>query len=247
MFARLKTLQELGDFIFPSACRICRKRLAIQSENYSLICEVCEKTSSRLTTPFCAACRQVLPEGVGSCPNCRKPEAVPVFAFGLFDPFNRELLHRLKYYGDRQAGEFLGNRLGSLVFSLRENRNWDAVVPVPLHWTRKWSRGFNQSLILAKAVAKALGIPVLSALHRTKRTQDQTKLSRQARLANVRGAFRVASVVRGKKLLLIDDVTTTGATMEECRRVLAQAGASEISAAVVATASEDVMSKMNVN
>ncbi len=239
MFARLKTLQEFEDFIFPSACLICRVRLENQSETYGLICEACEKTSSRLTAPFCAVCRQILPEGVPSCPTCRKLEAVPIFAFGLFDSFNRELLHRLKYYGDRPTGDFLGNRLGRLIFSLRENRNWDALVPVPLHWTRKWSRGFNQSLLLARAVSKTLGVPVLSALRRVKRTQDQTKLSRQARLANVRGAFRLIEEVRGKKLLLLDDVSTTGATLEECRKILKENGAAEICAAVVALANDN--------
>jgi ComF family protein len=237
----------LGDFVFPSVCRICRARLSQtlsvaegenQSENYGLICSACEKTSSRLAAPLCSACRQILPAGAGFCPSCAKPESVTLFAFGLFDPFNRELLHRLKYYGDRPAGDFLGNRLGKLVFSLEKEPKWDAIVPVPLHWTRKWSRGFNQSLILAKAVSKTLGVPVLSALRRTKRTQDQTKLSRSARLANVRGAFRVVSDVKGKKLLLLDDVSTTGATLEECRRVLADGGAEEISAAVVALAND---------
>ena len=133
----------------------------------------------------------------------------------------------------------MGDRLGSLISTLANTSNWDAVVPVPLHWTRKWSRGFNQSLILAKAVSKTLGIPVLSALRRTKRTKDQTKLSREARLANVRGAFRAVCKVKGRKVLLLDDVTTTGATLEECRRVLTQAGAAEISAAVVALANDN--------
>ena len=222
-----------------------------------MICSTCEKVSSRLVAPFCAVCRQVLPaegpeqlvpsaaEGsrrVGAgfpCPSCQRPEAIPVFGFGLFDSYNRELLHRFKYYGDRPTGEFLGRGLGNLVASIKNQDSWDGVVPVPLHWTRKWSRGFNQSSILAGAVSKALGIPVLAALRRVKRTKDQTKLSRQKRPANVRGAFRAAKNVEGKKLLLLDDVTTTGATLEECRRALVEAGAVEISAAVVALAYEN--------
>jgi len=79
----------------------------------------------------------------------------------------------------------------------------------------------------------------LPALRRVKRTKDQTRLSREERLANMRGAFRVVRDVKEKKLLLLDDVTTTGATLEECRRVLAEAGAVQISAAVVAMASEN--------
>jgi ComF family protein len=164
---------------------------------------------------------------------------MPVFALGVFDLHNRELIHRLKYYGDEPAGKFLGGELGKLVSGFASTPAWDAIVPVPLHWTRKWSRGFNQSLILARALSKTTGLPMLPALRRVKRTKDQTRLSRQERLDNVRGAFRVMIDVEGKKLLLLDDVTTTGATLEECRRVLGDASASQISAAVVATASEN--------
>ncbi len=100
----LKTLRELGDFVFPSSCRICRRRLESQSETYGLICEACEKTSSRLTAPFCATCRRVLPEGLeiyrktedpersrgaatGSpCPSCSKPESIPPFDSAQGDP-----------------------------------------------------------------------------------------------------------------------------------------------------------------
>ena len=240
-----KTFRNLGEFVFPASCRICRERLSFdpelstEGENGGLICSTCEKVSSRLVAPFCAVCRQVLPEQTLSCSNCQKPEGIGVFGFGLFDLYNRELLHRFKYYGDRPTGDFLGQGLGNLVASSKNQHSWDAVVPVPLHWTRKWSRGFNQSSILAEAVSKTLGAPVLAALRRVKRTRDQTKLSRQKRLENVRGAFRVVKDVQGKKLLLLDDVTTTGATLEECRRVLIAAGAAEISAAVVALAYEN--------
>ncbi|HXF49833.1 MAG TPA: ComF family protein [Verrucomicrobiae bacterium] len=164
---------------------------------------------------------------------------MPVFALGVFDLHNRELIHRLKYYGDEPAGKFLGAELGKLVMGFDSRPVWDAIVPVPLHWTRKWSRGFNQSLILAGALSKTTGLPILPALRRIKRTKDQTRLTRNERLANVRGAFRVVRDVKEKKLLLLDDVTTTGATLEECRRVLGNAGASQISAAVVAAASEN--------
>ncbi|MCI0329606.1 MAG: ComF family protein [candidate division Zixibacteria bacterium] len=164
---------------------------------------------------------------------------MPVFALGVFDRHNQELIHRLKYYGDEPAGKFLGGELGKVLMAFNSAPAWDTIVPVPLHWTRKWSRGFNQSLILARAVFNTTGLPVLSALRRVKRTKDQTHLSREGRLANVRGAFRTVKDVEGKSLLLLDDVTTTGATLDECRRVLADAGASQISAAVVAMASDN--------
>ena len=245
MLAFRKPLDDLLGFVFPPACRICRARLSeapngVEGENGNFICEACEKLSSRLQAPFCSACKQIISVRVGSpCPFCDKTAAMPVFALGVFDFYNRELIHRLKYYGDEPAGRFLGNKLGKLVMGFNFSPMWDAIVPVPLHWTRKWSRGFNQSLILARALTKTTGLPILPALRRVKRTKDQTRLTREERLANVRGAFRVIKDVAGKKLLLLDDVTTTGATLEECRRVLAEAGAAQNSAAVVAMAGEN--------
>jgi ComF family protein len=236
MLAFRKPIDDFLGFVFPPACRICRARL----ENGGFICAQCEKLSSRLQTPFCSACKQIISIEAGSpCPSCLKPTSMPVFALGVFDLHNRELIHRLKYYGDEPAGRFLGTALGKFVTGFNSKPACDAIVPVPLHWTRKWSRGFNQSLILARALSKTTGLPMLPALRRVKRTKDQTRLSRQERLANVRGAFRVVRDVKGKRLLLLDDVTTTGATLEECRRVLENAGASQISAAVVAMASEN--------
>ena len=236
MSALRKPIDDFLGFVFPPACRICRTRL----ENGNFICSQCEKLSSRLQAPFCSVCKQIISVGAGSpCPSCLKSTSMPVFALGVFDLFNRELIHRLKYYGDEPAGRFLGSGLGKLVAGFNATPPWDAIVPVPLHWTRKWSRGFNQSLILAGALSKNTGLPISSALRRIKRTKDQTRLTREERLTNVRGAFRVVEEVKEKKLLLLDDVTTTGATLEECRRVLAEAGAVQISAAVVAMASEN--------
>ena len=236
MPALRKPFDDFLDFVFPPACRICRARL----ENGGFICSQCEKLSSRLQAPFCSACKQIISVGAGSpCPSCLKSTSMPVFALGVFDLYNRELIHRLKYYGDEPAGRFLGRELGELVAGFNSKPSWDAIVPVPLHWTRKWSRGFNQSSILARALSKRTGLPIWPALSRVKRTKDQTRLTREERLANVRGAFRVVRDVKEKKLLLLDDVTTTGATLEECRRVLVAAGAAQVSAAVVSMATDN--------
>jgi len=254
MLVLRKPLDDFLGFVFPHTCRICRARLpealsGVEGENGGFICASCKKLSSRLAAPFCSVCNEVLPVenpeqsrvvGAGfSCPSCLKPTSMPVFALGFFDRHNRELIHRLKYYGDEPAGKFLGGELAKLITGFHSSPTWDAIVPVPLHWTRKWSRGFNQSLILAKAVSKSTGISVLLALRRVVRTKDQTRLSREERPANVHGAFRAVRDVLEKKLLLLDDVTTTGATLEECRRVLTEAGAAQVSAAVVALAQDN--------
>ncbi|MBP1605131.1 MAG: utilization protein GntX [Acidobacteria bacterium] len=113
----------------------------------------------------------------------------------------------------------------------------DCVVPVPLHWTRHWTRGFNQ----AADLAKGLGLPVVHGLARARRTASQTTLSSGRRHANVKGAFvvqhgRVPRILRGRTVVLVDDVCTTGATLEACARVLVGAGVREVRAVTVARA-----------
>ena len=115
----------------------------------------------------------------------------------------------------------------------------DALVPVPLHWRRQWARRFNQSALLAEVVAKAAAVPVsYHALKRVKATPQQVGLSQSARAQNVQGAFRVPAdgkaEVAGRRLILIDDVLTSGATMDACARALLRAGAAQVDALVFA-------------
>ena len=111
---------------------------------------------------------------------------------------------------------------------------FDLVVPVPIHWSRRSARGFNQSELLSECLSGVC----LGALKRTRRTRAQARLSREARINNLAGAFRASDVVRGKSVLLIDDVLTSGETARECARALAAAGATEV--AILAFAGEGV-------
>jgi ComF family protein len=115
----------------------------------------------------------------------------------------------------------------------------DALVPVPLHWRRQWARRFNQSALLAEVIGKASNVPVsYPALKRVKATPQQVGLSQSARAQNVQGAFRVPpdgkAEVAGRRLILIDDVLTSGATMDACARALLRAGAAQVDALVFA-------------
>ena len=115
----------------------------------------------------------------------------------------------------------------------------DALVPVPLHWRRRWARRFNQSAMLAAAVSAESGVPVdADALRRMKATAQQVGLSRSERAANVQGAFRVPpegkTAVVGRRLILVDDVLTSGATVEGCARALLRAGAANVDVLVFA-------------
>jgi ComF family protein len=148
-----------------------------------------------------------------------------------FDDVARTLVHALKY-GDRlDLAPMMGRWMATAGRSLTAEA--DAIIPVPLHWRRYWARRFNQSALLAEAIAKASQVPlVLGALRRVKATPQQVGLSQSARALNVQGAFRVSpsgkAAVAGRRLILVDDVITTGATVDASARALLRAGAAEV-------------------
>ena len=149
----------------------------------------------------------------------------------------RELVHRLKY-GDRlDLAPMMGGWMARAGRELTAGA--DALVPVPLHWRRLWARRFNQSAALAHAVSSLSGVPVLlDTLKRVRATPQQVGLDKSERAANVQGAFRVApdkkAEVAGRRLILVDDVLTSGATVDTCARALLRAGAAQVDVLVFA-------------
>jgi ComF family protein len=153
-------------------------------------------------------------------------------------PFDK-LIHAFKYSGKTKVGELLGRALVALVQQDEVLSAADAVCPVPLHPARLRERGFNQSLLLAAAVSMRAGIPLVEFLVRLKNTATQTrKMNPEARLKNLAGAFRLRpdAGVRGKRILLVDDVMTTGATLDQAALELLKGGAASVLGAVVAAA-----------
>jgi competence protein ComFC len=149
----------------------------------------------------------------------------------------RELIHRFKYSGEIWLSRPLSDLLAQGLRDPRLQRcRFDAVVPVPLHPLRKREREFNQAELLARKLAKRHELPFCEALERVRYTVTQTHFDRHRRMQNLRDAFRVRRnvVVQGKDLLLIDDVLTTGSTLDECARVLLMARARSVRALTVA-------------
>lgn len=148
--------------------------------------------------------------------------------------------HRALKYGNRpRSGVELGRLLGRGLHGQKPDVRFDAVVPVPLHRTRLYERGYNQSTMLARGVAAVLEQPVLeNALRRTRPTRSQTRLTQTARWRNVEGAFTVPDpeLVRGRRLVLVDDVLTTGATAVAAAHALKAAGAGALTLATLALA-----------
>jgi len=227
-------LKRLGiwivNFLYPPICPICGAPV----EEAHCLCPECYKHLNFITEPCCRICgRPFEYKGLSDliCGSCMKK--APAFSMARsvleYDDFSKQLILAYKH-GDRT------NLTPLLVkFLLQaENvifQNVDMIIPVPLHWTRFWKRRYNQSSLLGKALGKKLGIPCYSnILKRVRMTESQGKKTRQAREKNIKNAFRVArpDAIKGKKILLIDDVMTTGATITECTKILRKAGAKEV-------------------
>ena len=183
--------------------------------------------------------------GDGQCPVCRDdpPEFERAVAFGEYEFGLRDLIHLLKYDSVLPAasalGGYLAEAIGEVLPSCKGVR--PLVVPVPLHISKRKARGFNQADLIARQAAKRLpgNVEVASnVLERQRPTRSQVGLDREERIANLRGAFRVIApeAVKGRTVIVVDDVMTTGATVSECARVLKQAGAERVLAATVARA-----------
>ena len=204
------------------------------------MCRICgEKLFSSYTQteagPLCGLCRR-------SAPQFRR-----AVSFGSYDGELRELIHLFKYNAVRPAGVLLARLLGQAISEL-QLPTAPVLIPVPLWPGKRHARGFNQAEAIARAFCsqKASGSIQLdtSSLVRTRETASQTGLTRKQRRANVRGAFAVtkAGKISGRSVLLVDDVMTTGTTVNECARVLLRAGAKEVFVATVARATREVES-----
>jgi len=223
---------EFADLLFPPRCMLCNAPLP---PGTGLLCLCADCLAGFPPLPFarCPRCALPLDEN-GVCADCRRgtPPFAATAAIGLYDGHLREAIQRLKYRGDFRLGQPLGLLLARQVAKLGPI---DRIVPVPLHITRLRQRTYNQSQLLAQAIGKELRIPTAPrALKRLQATTPQQSLSGEERLANLRGMFTLRADVRGLRVLLVDDVMTTGATLRECANVLLAGGAAEVVAAVAA-------------
>jgi ComF family protein len=236
----------LLDLVLPPRCLRCLARV----ESSGTLCAVCWRSIAFLGDPACSCCGLPFPfavEPAGAddeilCAGCiaRRPRFDRARSVFAYDDHSRDLVLALKH-GDRLQsvpafGQWLARAGATLIADA------DLIVPVPLHWTRLWQRRYNQSALLAQAVRAASTRPgpivVPDLLVRRRRTPPQGRRTRSQRAENVRSAFRLkrGADVAGKRVLLIDDVLTSGATVEECARILRRAGAAGIDVLTLARA-----------
>ncbi len=230
----LQSLREsvLG-FVYPPHCLLCRTPL----DESDGLCHACWETLGIINGPRCGRCG--CPGHSYPCVNCADKDFVFSRLYAL-TPFSRSvqrLVHMLKYQGQTVAGQTLGRALGRMLAgeALKEAR--PVVVPVPLHGSRLRERGYNQSVLIARALARVMDMSVAErALQRVRATDTQTTLDSSEREANMEGAFRGRrnDLIRDRQALLVDDVVTTGATANACATALLEAGASEVVVAAVA-------------
>jgi ComF family protein len=226
------------DAVLPPRCLACGE---IVGEPDAL-CGSCWSAMTFFAPPWCASCGLPFPHPVGDgavCADCTRERRTwgQARAVLRYDKHSRRLVLALKH-GDRTHmaaafGRWM-HRVGGEVLN-----GADLLIPVPLHWTRLFQRRYNQAVLLARAVRSAGGPPVAADwLVRRRRTPSQGRMGPAARARNVRAAFamRPGCDVAGKRLVIIDDVMTTGATLDECARVLRRAGAASVSALTLARA-----------
>ncbi|MBM3817873.1 MAG: ComF family protein [Acidimicrobiia bacterium] len=225
-------------------CAACAK--VLDAPLAGPVCPACWGLVRRLAPPLCRRCGDPLPSwrvvsiALEQCPRCRRrpPLVDRGCSAGEYEGALREIVHAFKYEGRRSLARPLGGLLRSAGADLLKDA--DCLVPVPLHPWRRVRRGFNQ----ASELAHHLDLPVIHALWRWRPTPAQTGLSAPARRRNVRGAFGIAplrsrgvhAALDGRVVVLVDDVRTTGATLDECALVLKDAGARDVRAMTVARA-----------
>jgi len=224
-------LTKLLDWLYPPTCIACRTLIALNEAQPRdmRLCSKCQTLFEPIKPPICNTCGIPTERDVARCVSCFGKTFF--FTSGravfVYDDLMRDLLHDLKFRRKKQIAQSLGKLWATHMKDMP-----DAIlVPLPLHPKKERERGFNQAQILAQQLSARLNIPMENALERVVDTPPQSGLHPRMRMENVSGAFGIApgANVHGKNYIIIDDIYTTGASLNECAKVLQAAGASDVS------------------
>ncbi len=227
----------LLSLVFPDDCRICNQPLREFSR--VPVCRACLRKPEPLAADyFCVQCRAPFLsrfplDDQGRCALCRRGVRGfdAAYSFGFYENELRKLIQLFKYGRVQTLAAPLGRLLAQ---ALPREQSFDVIVPMPLHWRKRWQRGFNQAHLLAREIGRRTHVPVSKALRRTRYTESQAGLTSAKRRANVSGVFQASRraknrrAIEGRRVLLIDDVMTTGATAASGARALKRAGARQV-------------------
>lgn len=221
--------------IFPSICPLCQES-GVESEP---ICKTCYSELNSIHGKICSKCGAPLLTDHSLCRECTDNPRIwwqsAASAF-CFDGLARAAIHRFKYHGDVSLIPFLADASMTAWNTRYPDKQVDCVIPVPLHWLRKMTRGYNQAEMVCAEISRTHSIPLECGLKRVRWTSPQAHLSKSKRSRNLKNAFVVVNkeAICGKRVLLFDDVMTTGSTLNECSRRLVKAGATEVNILTIA-------------
>lgn len=227
------------DFCYPSICAHCDR----PCEEPGQLCQECSQQLHVLAVaPACECCAKPLVEADAPCPYCERKGTRPfgrILRLGVFRDPLKNLIHQMKYHNRWPLAEWLSDVLWEQPRTKALLAEVDLIVPVPLHRWRQIARGYNQSQVIAARMSKRSNLPLASPVVRLRNTKAQTQLhARQKRIENLRHAFGLLhpEAVRGKRILVVDDVATTGATLQSIGGTLMEGEPATLDALVLAVA-----------
>jgi ComF family protein len=234
-----RLLNDVCDIVFPPRCLSCAENTLSAKETFCSSCLGKIRFISGSLCPICGMPFFASPAQSHICGNCleNRPFYTQARAMAGFETIIMDAIHKFKYGRNITVGAALASCMADFSFPDFNYSKYSLLIPVPLHIKRLRERGFNQSLLLARKLGKKHRLPVnFSLLKRHKFTLTQTGLNKTEREKNIKGAFAVADIqkIRGKNIILIDDVYTTGATINECAKVLLKAGAEQVAVLTLA-------------
>jgi ComF family protein len=244
-FSYVRTISDsFLNLFYPEECFICSSPVARRQD--CGLCDDCWRKvlNLRIDEARCPSCGVPLPGfAAGSASLClecvrRPPPYSGAWSFGYYSTEMRQMVHELKFEGRRPLVKLIAPLMAEAFSRFWQREDFDFITAVPLHHRRMRERGFNQAELLGRELARIIGLPELRTLRRTAATQSQVGLSDSQRLENVRNAFKCTNTgrVAGKRILLIDDVMTTGATVSSATEALIKAGAEKVSVLTAARA-----------
>ncbi len=215
--------------MYPNTCPACGKTLGI----YASMCKKCEKELQYIREPICKKCgKQLDDEEKEYCGDCKKYVHIYDMGLGVFayNDVIRKCIYDFKYKDMKIYSRFFGEKMA--IHSREYLLAWkpDVIIPVPVSKKKYQKRGYNQAELIAKELSVRTSIPIdTKLLYRSKDTKPQKEVNRETRKKNLENAFIIiGNVVKYKKIILVDDIYTTGSTIDECARVLKEAGAKEV-------------------
>jgi ComF family protein len=227
-----KIFEPINFLLAPQFCAVCESLINTNNKQFSFLCKNCYDAM-----PVTADSRELL----SRLSNLSDSALLSVSSLINLKE-NRKfmnMIYNLKYHGMRKVGYEIGKELGKFLIKVGDS-DYDFVIPVPIHKAKKRERGYNQSDYIAKGVSEVTSIPLqIKLTKRTKYTQTQTRLLKSERSSNVRGIFEIANKkinIKNKSVLIVDDVFTTGSTINSLAQVILELGAKKVSAATLACA-----------